>query len=242
MPPDLFEAFDKKFGVRPVEGYGTTEMSPLVSVNIPPSRSQAKYQTDRIEGSVGRPMPGVSTKIISADNGTEMGTGEDGLLLVTGPNVMRGYAGQDELTAKAIVDGWYSTGDIAHIDADGFLHITGRLSRFSKIGGEMVPHVRIEEELSKLLCEGEDDDQLRVCVTAVPHEKKGERIIVLHTATARTVDELREGLKASGLPNLFIPAADGFIEVAAIPLLGTGKLDLKAVKELALKETSAVAS
>lgn len=242
MPPDLFEAFDKKFGVRPVEGYGTTEMSPLVSVNIPPSRSQAKYQADRTEGSVGRPMPGVSTKIISADDGTEMGTGEDGLLLVTGPNVMRGYAGQDELTAKAIVDGWYSTGDIAHIDADGFLHITGRLSRFSKIGGEMVPHVRIEEELSKLLCEGEDDDQLRVCVTAVPHEKKGERIIVLHTATARTVDELRDGLKASGLPNLFIPAADGFIEVAAIPLLGTGKLDLKAVKELALKETSAVAS
>ncbi|TWU01420.1 AMP-binding protein [Neorhodopirellula pilleata] len=240
MPPDLFDAFEKKFGVRPVEGYGTTEMSPLVSVNIPPSRSQAKYQPDCTEGSVGRPMPGVSTKIVSPDDGIEMGTGEDGLLLVTGPNLMCGYAGQDELTAKAIVDGWYSTGDIAHLDANGFLHITGRLSRFSKIGGEMVPHVRIEEELAKLLCEGEDDDQLRVCVTAVPDEKKGERIIVLHTATARTVDELRDGLKASGLPNLFIPGTEGFIEVETIPLLGTGKLDLKAVKELALTETSQV--
>ena len=235
MPTDLFEAFEKKFGVRPVEGYGTTEMSPLVSVNIPPSRSKAKFQPDRAEGSVGRPMPGISAKILSPDDGTEMGTGEDGLLLVTGPNVMRGYAGQEDLTAKAVVDGWYSTGDIAHVDADGFLHITGRLSRFSKIGGEMVPHVRIEEELVKLLCEGDEDDQLRVCVTAVPCEKKSEKLIVLHTATPRTVDELRDGLKAAGLPNLFIPSADGFHEVNEIPMLGTGKLDLKGVKELALE-------
>lgn len=238
MPADLFDAFEKKFGVRPVEGYGTTEMSPLVSVNIPPSRSFAKYQPDRVEGSVGRPMPGISAKIISADDGVEMGTGEDGLLMVTGPNVMKGYANQSELTAKAIVGGWYSTGDIAHVDADGFLHITGRLSRFSKIGGEMVPHVRIEEELGKLLVEGEDDDQLRACVTAVPCEKKGERLIVLHTTTSKTPDELREGLRNAGLPNLFVPGVDGFIEVEEIPLLGTGKLDLKAIKELAAKEVA----
>ncbi|WP_404305778.1 AMP-binding protein [Neorhodopirellula lusitana] len=238
MPPDLFDAFEKKFGVRPVEGYGTTEMSPLVSVNIPPSRSQAKYQPDRVEGSVGRPMPGISARILSPDDGAEMGTGEDGLLMVTGPNVMRGYAGQDALTEKAVVDGWYSTGDIAHVDADGFLHITGRLSRFSKIAGEMVPHGRIEEELAKLLSEGDEDDQLRVCVTAIPDEKKGEKLIVLHTPTSRTVDELREGLRAAGLPNLFVPGADGFYEVDAIPMLGTGKLDLKGVKDLAIRQTS----
>jgi acyl-[acyl-carrier-protein]-phospholipid O-acyltransferase/long-chain-fatty-acid--[acyl-carrier-protein] ligase len=236
MPADLFESFEKRFGVRPVEGYGTTEMSPLVSVNIPPSRSFAKYQPDRVEGSVGRPVPGISAKILSPEDGHEMDAGEDGLLMVTGPNVMRGYAGQDELTAKAVVDGWYSTGDIAHVDEDGFLHITGRLSRFSKIGGEMVPHLKIEEELCKLFSEGDEDDQLRVAVTAVPDQKKGERIIVLHTSTSRSIDELRDGLRAVGLPNLFIPAADGFKEVEAIPVLGTGKLDLKACKEMAASE------
>ncbi|WP_044254888.1 AMP-binding protein [Rhodopirellula sp. SWK7] len=238
MPIDLFDAFEKKFGVRPVEGYGTTEMSPLVSVNIPMSRSLAKYQPDRVEGSVGRPLPGISAKIISPDDGTELSTGEDGMLMVTGPNVMRGYAGQKELTEKAVVNGWYSTGDIAHIDADGFLHITGRLSRFSKIGGEMVPHLKIEEEIGKILCEGDEDDQLRACVTAVPDEKKGERIIVLHTPTSRSIDDIRDGLRAAGLPNLFVPANDSFIEVDAIPLLGTGKLDLKGAKDLALCQTA----
>ncbi|TWU15216.1 AMP-binding protein [Allorhodopirellula heiligendammensis] len=238
MPMDLFDDFEQRFGVRPVEGYGMTEMSPLVSVNIPISRSMAKYQPDRVEGSVGRPLPGISAKIISPDDASELSTGEDGLLLVTGPNVMRGYAGQDDLTKKALVDGWYSTGDIAHIDADGFLHITGRLSRFSKIGGEMVPHVKVEEEVGKLLKEGEDDDQLRACVTAVPDEKKGERLIVLYTKTAKSVDEIRTGLRAAGLANLFIPGNEGFIEVNEVPLLGTGKLDLKAVKDLALERTS----
>ncbi|MEM6780028.1 MAG: AMP-binding protein [Planctomycetota bacterium] len=238
MPAELFDAFDKKFGVRPVEGYGTTEMSPLVSVNIPPSRSQALYQPDRAEGSVGRPMPGISAKVISPDDGHELRAGEDGLLMVQGPNLMTGYSGQAELTAKAVVDGWYSTGDIANVDADGFIHITGRLSRFSKIGGEMVPHVRIEEELSRLLMEGDEDDELRVCVTAVPDEKKGERLIVLHTATSKSIDDLRDGLKDVGLPNLFIPNVDGFIEVDAIPILGTGKLDLKACKDLASERTA----
>ncbi|MCC9657813.1 AMP-binding protein [Rhodopirellula halodulae] len=239
MPADLFDAFEKRFGVRPVEGYGTTEMSPLVSVNIPPSRSAAKHQPDRMEGSVGRPLPGISAKIVSPDDGTELQAGEDGMLLVTGPNVMRGYANREEQTREAVIDGWYSTGDIAHIDDNGFLHITGRLSRFSKIGGEMVPHVRIEEELGKLLSEGDDDDQLRVCVTAVPCERKGERIIVLHLPTEQTPETLREGLKEAGLPNLFIPSADSFYEVEQIPLLGTGKLDLKGSKDLAQELTLA---
>jgi acyl-[acyl-carrier-protein]-phospholipid O-acyltransferase/long-chain-fatty-acid--[acyl-carrier-protein] ligase len=239
MPADLFDAFEKRFGVRPVEGYGTTEMSPLVSVNIPPSRSAAKFQPDRVEGSVGRPLPGISAKIVSPDDGTELNAGEDGMLLVTGPNVMRGYANRDDLTESAVIDGWYTTGDVAHIDSDGFLHITGRLSRFSKIAGEMVPHIKIEEELGKLLSEGEDDDQVRVCVTAVPCERKGERIIVLHLPTPQTPEALREGLKAAGLANLFIPSADSFFEVDQIPLLGTGKLDLKGARDLAKELTMA---
>ena len=110
MPRELFDAFEKKFGVRPVEGYGATELSPLVSVNIPPSRSSAKYQPDRIEGSVGRPMPGVCAKVISEETGQEKFVDEDGMLLVSGPNVMKGYAGEEEKTRKAIQDGWYITG------------------------------------------------------------------------------------------------------------------------------------
>ncbi len=235
MPADLFEAFEKKFGVRPVEGYGTTELSPLVSVNIPPTRSFAKFQPDRSEGSVGRPLPGISVKVISPDDGKELAAGEDGMLLVTGPNVMKGYMGREDLTAEAVQDGWYVTGDIANVDKDGFLHITGRLSRFSKIGGEMVPHIRVEEELARLLAEGQgdDDDQVRACVTAVPDEKKGERLIVLHLPTDKDIDQLREGLRQAGLPNLFIPSRDAFIEVPEIPLLGTGKLDLKGARDVA---------
>ena len=234
MPTDLFDAFESKFGIRPVEGYGTTELSPLVSVNIPPSRSSAKYQPDLIEGSVGRPLPGISAKIVSPDDqSVELADGDDGMLLIAGPNVMQGYANQAELTGKAIQDGWYSTGDIAHVDDQGFIHITGRLSRFSKIGGEMVPHIRIEEELAKVFQEGDDDDELRVCITAVPCTKKGERLIVLHRPSGVTPDHAREKLREAGLPNLFIPGSDSFFEVEEVPLLGTGKLDLKRAKELA---------
>ena len=251
MPADLFDAFEQKFGVRPVEGYGATELSPLVSVNIPPSRSAAKHQPDRMEGSVGRPLPGICARIVSPDSGDEMGASENGMLMVTGPNVMKGYAGQDELTGKAIQDGWYTTGDIANIDDQGFIHITGRLSRFSKIGGEMVPHGHVEEELAKLMQpagdneptendedDEDDDDQIQVCVTAVPDEKKGERLIVLHLPTDKNIGELRESLQAAGLPNLFIPSQDSFIEVSEIPLLGTGKLDLKKARELAVQKIS----
>jgi acyl-[acyl-carrier-protein]-phospholipid O-acyltransferase/long-chain-fatty-acid--[acyl-carrier-protein] ligase len=235
MPSDLFEAFQQRFGVRPVEGYGATELSPLVSVNIPSSRSSAMYQKDCVEGSVGRPVPGVAARIVDPDSGTELQAGEDGMLLVTGPNLMCGYANQEELTRKVVKDGWYVTGDIAHVDDQGFLYITGRLSRFSKIGGEMVPHIRIEDELLKLVGESNEDGAPELCVTAVPDAKKGERLVVLHKLLNRSSDELRAGLSAAGLPNLFIPSADSFFLVDEIPLLGTGKFDLKGIKELALQ-------
>ena len=233
MPAELFSAFEEKFGVRPVEGYGATELSPLVSVNIPPSRSPAKFQPDRVEGSVGRPLPGVSARVVNPDTDDELDTNEDGMLLISGPNVMQGYANREDLTRETIQNGWYVTGDIAHVDQQGFIHITGRLSRFSKIGGEMVPHVRVEEELGKSFCEGEDDEQVRLCVTAVPDAKKGERLIVLHLKTDKDIAEIRKSLSDAGLPNLFIPAQDSFIEIEEIPMLGTGKLDLKGAKQMA---------
>jgi acyl-[acyl-carrier-protein]-phospholipid O-acyltransferase/long-chain-fatty-acid--[acyl-carrier-protein] ligase len=149
---------------------------------------------------------------------------------------MRGYANRDDLTSEAIQNGWYVTGDIANIDDQGFIHITGRLSRFSKIGGEMVPHVRIEQALSQLFSEGDDDEVVRVCVTAVPDDKKGERLIVLHLPTSKDIDQICKGLSAAGLPNLFIPSQDSFIEVDEIPMLGTGKLDLSKARSVAVEK------
>jgi acyl-[acyl-carrier-protein]-phospholipid O-acyltransferase / long-chain-fatty-acid--[acyl-carrier-protein] ligase len=243
MPADLFEAFEKRFGVRPVEGYGATELSPLVSVNIPPSRSQAKFQLDRIEGSVGRPLPGIATRIVSPDDDSiHLGAGQDGMLLVTGPNVMKGYLGREDLTQNAVRDGWYVTGDIAHMDDQGFLHITGRLSRFSKIGGEMVPHIRIEEELMKCIGDDPEDEKIQLCVTSVPDPKRGERLVVLHLPTSKSIDEMRASLTSAGLPNLFVPSNDSFFVVESIPILGTGKLDLKQAKDVALELTSKTTS
>jgi acyl-[acyl-carrier-protein]-phospholipid O-acyltransferase/long-chain-fatty-acid--[acyl-carrier-protein] ligase len=235
LPKDLADEFETKFGVRPIEGYGTTELSPLASVNIPPSRSVGNFQADRKEGSVGRPVPGVTAKVTDLDTGEELSAGKPGMLWIAGPNVMKGYLNQPEKTAEVIQDGWYQTGDVAFIDEEGFIHITGRESRFSKIGGEMVPHIRIEEELEKLLGPTADGKP-QIAVTAVPDAKKGERLVVLHTKLEKTPDELRKGLTEAGLPNLFIPASDSFYEIDAIPILGTGKLDLRAVKMVAMEK------
>ena len=231
LPISLCDAFEKKFGIRPVEGYGTTELSPLVSVNVPPSRSKSAT-IDCKEGSVGRPVPSVSAKAVDPETYEDLPLGTPGMLLVKGPNVMKGYLGQPEETAKVMHDGWYITGDIALIDSDGFIHITGRLSRFSKIGGEMVPHIRIEEAIQKILGV-EESTQLNVVVTSLPDERKGERLVVVHTPLTLSPQEICDRLGKIGVPNLWIPGADSFLEVESIPVLGSGKTDLKAVSDLA---------
>lgn len=235
LPGELCDAFEQKFGVRPVEGYGTTECSPLVSVNIPHSRQVQTADFPVVlakQGTVGRPIPGMAAKIVDPDSGAELGVDEPGMLLVKGPNVMPGYLNKPEKTAEVLRDGWYTTGDIALIDRDGFIKITGRLNRFSKIGGEMVPHLKLEEALQKVIGAGEDE--LKVAVTAVPDPRKGERLVVVHTPLAIGPAEICKRLSGEGLPNLFIPSQDSFVEVETIPHLGTGKLDLKGLKELAL--------
>jgi len=232
LSPELASAFQQQFGVRPVEGYGATELSPVVSCNIPANRAQDGSDRDCREGTVGRPLPGVFVKVVDLDTGEDLGTGRSGILLVKGPNVMKGYLDQPELTAEVIRDGWYVTGDIAVIDADGFIRITGRESRFSKLGGEMVPHLCIEEALAKVL--SLDEDEVRVVVAAVPDERKGERVVVLHTGLDRPPEQICRDLAKAGLPPLWIPSPDSFCQVDRIPVLGTGKLDLRAVKELAL--------
>ena len=150
-------------------------------------------------------------------------------MLVRGPNVMKGYLGRPAETAKVIRNGWYVTGDIATMDEDGFVEITDRLSRFSKIGGEMVPHVRVEEKLQELV---NATEQVFV-VTGGPDEKKGERLLVLHTLDSERLKGCLDRLNESGLPNLWIPRPGAFFKVDGIPYLGTGKLDLRKVREMA---------
>ncbi len=233
LPPSLSDAFEQRFGVRPVEGYGATELSPLVSVNVPPSRSHHE-EVDSKEGTVGRPVPGVAAKVVDPETGEDLPQGSTGMLLITGPNVMKGYLGQPEKTAEVIRDGWYVTGDIARVDADGFIQITGRESRFSKIGGEMVPHIGVEEAIEHFVGIEDDDESPRVVVTAVPDARKGERLVVVHRTLEKSASEICRGLKEAGLPNLWIPSLDCFMLVDEIPVLGSGKLDLKGVTAMAI--------
>ena len=240
QPLSLSDAFEKQFGIRPIEGYGLTEMSPLVSVNLPPSRTTATDATKGLcEGSVGRPLPGVEARIVDLETRAALLPNESGMLEVRGPSLMSGYLHREDLTAKAIVDGWYITGDIAKIDKNGYIHITGRQSRFSKIAGEMVPHIQIEEAIQGIL--GADSEGiLAAVVTAIPDEKRGERLVVLHTPLSLSVSEILKRLSEAGLPNLYLPGEDSFVLVDAIPVLGTGKLDLKAMQQLALVRLSQV--
>lgn len=235
LPRDLAQEFHDKFGVMPAEGYGCTELSPVAAVNVPDHRSENVEQIGTKLGTVGRPIPGVAAKAIDPETGADLGLNAEGLLLIKGPNVMQGYLNHPEKTAAVIQDGWYNTGDMARIHEDGFIEITGRMSRFSKIGGEMVPHIRIEEALARIVDTPDSDEGLRVAVTSVPDLRKGERLVVLHRPLPMPVDLVLGKLCEQGLPNLWIPDADSFVEVEQIPILGTGKLDLKALKQLALE-------
>jgi acyl-[acyl-carrier-protein]-phospholipid O-acyltransferase/long-chain-fatty-acid--[acyl-carrier-protein] ligase len=140
-----------------------------------------------------------------------------------------------------IRDGWYETGDVAYLDSDGFIHITGRQSRFSKIGGEMVPHIQIEETIMKIIGvqDGGEGGGPQAVVTAVPDAKRGERLIVLHTKLPVTPGEIIKKLQAEGLPNLYLPSEDSFLEVEQIPVLGTGKLDLRMMQQIAKQNFTA---
>jgi len=223
------EACKEKFGIEPIEGYGATECSPLVSLNVPNFRVPGFFQRGTKTGTIGHPIPGVSVRIVNLADGAYLGANESGMMLVEGPNVMRGYIGKPEKTASVLRDGWYETGDIASVDEDGFITITGRLSRFSKIAGEMIPHGKVEESLHQLL--GLTEQAL--AVVGMPDEKKGEKLVVLHTLDEDQMGVLQEKLKQSDLPNLWIPDPSAFRRIDAIPMLGSGKMDLRGLKTLA---------
>lgn len=225
LPPKVAAAFEKKFGCLPVEAYGATECSPGIALN--------SRETNR-PGSIGRLLPDMEARIVNPDTGEEQTAGGAGLLQVKGPNIMMGYLDMPEKTGEVLRDGWYDTGDIVRIDDDGYLWIEGRLSRFSKIGGEMVPHGNVEEVLNDL--SGRDEQIF--AVTGLPDEKKGERLAVVHTADGDLLDEVLTKLGDAPLPNLWKPKATQFLKVGKLPYLGTGKLDLKGLQELAAGSAS----
>ncbi len=222
---EVAKAFEEKYNAVILEGYGATELSPLASLNIPDIAWPGIKQTGTKRGSVGQPVPGVVMKVVDPDTGKELPADQPGLLLVKGPNVMAGYLHDEAKTRETVKDGWYVTGDIARIDEDGFVTLTDRLSRFSKIGGEMVPHIRVEEKLHELLGLAEQT----FVVAAVPDEKRGERLVVLHK-DGPDLDALLPRLQASDLPKLWLPDRAGFHKVEEFPLLGSGKLDFQKLK------------
>ena len=231
LPDRISQAFEDHFGIRPHEGYGCTECSPAVTVNTIDFRAASFRQVGAKRGSIGHPLPGMTVKIVDPDTMQPVGVDEPGLLLVRGPNIMQGYLNKPEKTADVLRDGWYNTGDIARLDEDGFLKITDRLSRFSKIGGEMVPHIKVEDLLQELAGASEQT----FVVTAIPDEKKGERLIVLHTLAEPQLEACLEKLGKSDLPALWRLRPDQFVRIEKLPYLGTGKLDLRKARELALE-------
>jgi acyl-[acyl-carrier-protein]-phospholipid O-acyltransferase/long-chain-fatty-acid--[acyl-carrier-protein] ligase len=227
LRPALAQAFRDKYGIDLLEGYGCTEMGPVVAVNTPDVIHGAVHQIGHKPGTVGHPIPGVSARIVHPETEEPLPYGTAGLLLVHSPSRMLGYLGQPEKTAAVLRHGWYVTGDIATIDEDGFIRITDRLARFSKIGGEMVPHLAVEEAINTILGEP------ACVVTSVPDAQKGERLVALYTRPEMSRDTLWEQLNHTELPKLWIPKREHMFVVEAIPTLGTGKVDLQQVKRLA---------
>lgn len=231
LPVKLAQEFFEKFGILPLEGYGCTELSPVVCTNLPDVTFGKLTQRANAFGTVGQPLPGQVAKAFDPDTLAPLPPGVEGVLGVKGPNVMLGYYQQPEKTRQVIHNGYYITGDMGLIEPNGFIRITGRLSRFAKIAGEMVPLERLDEELHELL--GRHEERALV-VSAVACEKRGERLIVLHTAeVGERLPAAFEGLRCRGLPNLWVPDVRDCFIVESFPVLGSGKLDLRRLSELA---------
>jgi acyl-[acyl-carrier-protein]-phospholipid O-acyltransferase/long-chain-fatty-acid--[acyl-carrier-protein] ligase len=232
LQPRTAQEIRDKLHLEPLEGYGTTEMSPVAAVNVPfdVTLPDGRVVPGNRPGTVGRPLPGTAIKTIDPETGAELPRGTEGLVLVKGPQIMKGYLDRPEATAKVLQDGWYNSGDLGYLDPDGFLWITGRLSRFSKIAGEMVPHLGVESALM----DAAGVDEMALAVTAVPDDKRQERLVVVHGKLPISPAEIVKKLMAAGLPKLWIPAAEDFIQVEAVPRLSIGgKVDLRRLKEIA---------
>ncbi len=233
LNPEVREAFSLKFGKPIYEGYGTTETTPVASVNLPDrlASDNLQIQVGSKLGTVGMPLPGTSFRIVDAQTLERLPAGEDGLILIGGVQVMKGYLHDPARTADSIVelDGqrWYKTGDKGHMDSDGFLTIVDRYSRFAKIGGEMVSLSVVEQQARAAIGDNEAD----LVAVSIADDKKGEQIVLLTTAAIDS-GELRDALLVAERNPLTIPSQ--VLQVGAVPTLGSGKTDFSAAKALAL--------
>lgn len=231
LPPGLQDEVEAKFGVPVCEGYGMTEASPVVAVNqldLTEDAAALPGFPTRRKGSVGRMVPGLALRVRDPDTEEELSLFKTGMLWFKGANIFPGYLNAPEQSAAVLKEGWYMSGDIGRLDEDGFLFIEGRLSRFSKLGGEMIPHGTIEAHLIEAFGAGQEGACLVVTSTQDP--VKGEALVVLTTLDLEW-SQVRDELNRRGLPNLWVPRV--IKKVEAIPVLGSGKLDLKACQKLA---------
>ena len=229
LRPEVRDGFEAKFKMSVYEGYGTTETSPGASVNLPDIKSPFKLRNR--PGTVGKAFSGTEFRIVDPDSLDPIPTGEDGLILIGGPQIMKGYLKMPEKTAEVIelIDGyrWYRTGDKGHLDKDGFLTIVDRYSRFAKIGGEMISLTTVEEEILDA-CKIKD---LEIAATCLPDQRKGEKIVLLSTNNLDK-NELIKILSKAKINPLYHPAS--VLVVDEIPKLGSGKTDFGATKKIAL--------
>ena len=227
--------FEEKFGIRPFEGYGATELSPVATLNLPNVHDEKGGQVGAKEGAIGHPLPGVAVKIVDPETYEPLVLGEQGRLLVKGPNVMLGYLDMEEKTAEVIRDGWYDTGDVAKMDKDGFLTLTDRLSRFSKISGEMVPHIKLEE----IYMDGLGSEERVVAVTSVVNEQRGEDLVVIYDQSKVSAEQLGEIMSRADVPNLWKPKPGNYFAAGSIPVLGSGKINVGEVRKIAAEKKAA---
>lgn len=234
---DVRTSFQLKFNKSVFEGYGATETTPVACVNLPDKIEALTLQVQKGHklGSVGLPLPGTSCKIVDPDSFEELPTGESGMILIGGVQVMQGYLNSPEKTASAIKEiqhmRWYVTGDKGYIDADGYVFIVDRYSRFAKIGGEMVSLGAVERAIGECL----QDADIEVILVAVPDSKKGEKLVALHQCPL-DIDQLKKSLLDNGTSPLAIPGV--WIQVESLPKLGSGKTDFGAAKKMALDEAA----
>jgi len=234
LPEDLRRGFLEKFHIEILQGYGLTETSPVSNVNQPHppvTTPTADEQIGKKAGTVGRLLPGMSVRAVHPDTGEELAMGETGVLWLRGENVFSHYLEDGPGTVEALRGGWFVTRDLGRIDEDGFVTVEGRLARFSKIGGEMVPHGTIEQKIAEVYGIDPGDTQ-PIVVIGIPDETKGERLVVV-TTLELSAAEVKDRLAAAGYSNLWIPRT--VLRVAAIPILGTGKLDIAGCRRLALE-------
>lgn len=232
--PDGFkEMWEKKFPKSAYKiGYGLTEASPVVSVNLPenlPLNPYRTYNSLTRKDTVGQLFAGMQAKIIHPETEEDLPFGSDGMLCLKGANVFGGYLNAPQLNFEKFKDGWLLTGDIASLDKDGFIHIKGRVSRFSKIGGEMVPHALVEESIIAALGQSESEE-ITIAVSSRENEAKGEELVLITTLDI-DMQHLRKLLSEAGISNLWIPKI--CVKVDKIPTLASGKISLGDLRRIA---------